>query len=389
MKWLRERLTTYPRALMVLYVVSFIVIFASALWSPSGLTDFMGYPLGRDFSQYWLASSMSLAGDPSAVYNITQFQGALQDHFKTSSLYAWFYPPTFLLLIYPLALLPYFVSLSFWLGMTLIGYLAVLRRIAPHPLSIWLALTFPGTYENIMYGQNGFLSASLIGGGLLLLDLYPIVGGCLLGLVSYKPNLLPLLVVALVAGRRWKALLAALLAILALASASYLVFGEKVWLAFFHSLFTPVKLMQNQAVPPYKMITIFAAALFYGAGPRLAWALQVGASLGIAALVALLWFREARFPIRASALVLGILLVTPYAWPYDLAILALPLAWLAQEGLTNGWHLWEPALLFVGWLTPLLVITLNLIGMNFFGPIMLLALFILVWRRSADGFNLN
>ncbi len=387
MNWLRERLTTYPRALMVLYVISLLIIFGSAAWSPSGLTDLMGYPLGRDFSVFWLASSMSLAGDPGAVYNLPQFQEAVQAHFKTTALYAWFYPPTFLLLTYPLALLPYFVSLFLWLGITLIGYLAILRRIASHPLATWLALTFTGTYVNIIYGQNGFLSATLIGGGLLLLDRYPWLGGCLLGLVSYKPNLLPLLLLALLAGRRWQALLAALLGVLALAAASYLLLGEQVWLTYFQGILTPVKLMQGQMWPPYRMVTVFAAALFYGAGPRLAWVLQAGASLVIAASVALLWFREARFPIRASALVLGILLVTPYAFPYDLAFLALPLAWLVRDGQTTGWSPGEPQLLCVGWLLPLLVLSFNCLGLNFFGPLMLLALFILVWRRSPDGFQ--
>jgi alpha-1,2-mannosyltransferase len=384
--WLLERLITHPRVLLLFYLISLVAVLISARWSPNGLIDFMGYPLGRDFSFYWVASLLTVAGSPDTVYNLPQFAAAQQAYFNFNSgwYYAFFYPPTFLLLTYPLALLPYLLSLAVWLGITLGGYLEVLRRIAPHRRTIWLAITFTGTYVNIIFAQNGFLSAALIGGGLLLLDRYPLLGGALLGLVSYKPHLFPLILLALIAGRRWQTLLAAMIVTLALLVVSYLVFGEKVWLAFIHSMTTPVKMLHDHLVPIDKMTTIFSSALCYGAGPRLAWALQGSVSLGIAALVSLIWYREMPFPLRSAALVLGILLATPYAFPYDLAILALPLAWLAWEGYTHGWSPGEPELLFIGWLTPLLAMTFNFIGLHFFTPAMLWVLFFLVWRRSCS-----
>jgi hypothetical protein len=169
---------------------------------------------------------------------------------------------------------------------------------------------------------------------------------------------------------------------LALLVVSYLVFGEQVWLAFIHSMTTSVKMLHDHLVPIDKMTSIFSSALCYGAGPRLAWALQGSVSLGIAALVSLIWYREMPFSLRSAGLVLGILLATPYAFPYDLAILALPLAWLAWEGYTHGWSPGEPELLFIGWLTPLLAMTFNFIGLHFFTPVMLWVLLFLVWRRS-------
>jgi Glycosyltransferase family 87 len=44
----------------------------------------------------------------------------------------WHYPPSFLLLVWPLALLPYPVALAVWLGLTLALLLWVVERIAPH-----------------------------------------------------------------------------------------------------------------------------------------------------------------------------------------------------------------------------------------------------------------
>ena len=55
------------------------------------------------------------------------------------------------------------------------------------------------------------------------------MAGFLLGLVSYKPHLFALVPVALIAARRWQALLAALITAAALALASFLLLGPGVW----------------------------------------------------------------------------------------------------------------------------------------------------------------
>ena len=210
----------------------------------------MGRPLGADFSHYWLASSLSLAGNPVTVYNTDDFIKAQEVAFAPAKYpVPWFYPPTFLVLLLPLATMPYLAALFAWLAVTLSGYLLVLRRIAPHPLTIWLALAFPGTCQNFFHGQNGFLSAALIGGGLLLLEAHPLIGGVLLGLMSYKPHLMPLIILALVAGRYWKALTAMLISAAGLVLVSLMIFDVKVWIAFWRNIPLPMKLIEQKVIP--------------------------------------------------------------------------------------------------------------------------------------------
>ena len=55
------------------------------------------------------------------------------------------------------------------------------------PLWLQLALAFPAVLVNIGHGQNGLLTAPLIGGALAVLDRRPIVAGILIGLLAYKP----------------------------------------------------------------------------------------------------------------------------------------------------------------------------------------------------------
>lgn len=382
MRWLnQERLKVYPRIFLALYLLFGLALIVSALASGPHLLDFLGRPLGADFSHYWVASSLVLHGDPLAVYQVSRFLAAQAHYFTSQYQLPWLYPPTFLLAIAPLAALPYLASLAVWLGVTLSGFLAVLRRIAPIPLTIWLALAFPGTFQNFFQGQNGFLSASLLGGGLLLLDQQPLLGGLILGLLSYKPHLMALVPLALIAGRRWRALFASLTTALALGLASLLILGPGVWLAFGRNLSLPFSFLKNGNLPVEKMVTVFSAAFQWGLGVSAALTIHALVALAVALGVFWVWRRPTPLAERAAILVLGCLLFPPYAFSYDLALMALPLAWLGWEGYTKGWLPGEQILLTLGWLAPLITTVVAMINLPF-AALVLLALFIAVLRRS-------
>ena len=378
MEWLtRERLTVYPRIIVVLYILlgGYLILLPGLLGH--GLVDRLGKPIGTDFAVFWTASKVALAGGPAAIYDLPKLQAIQQSLTGADFPLVWFYPPTFLLIVLPLSLMPYLASLLIWITITLSAYLLVIRRIAPHPYTIWLTLAFPGTFQNFFHGQNGFLSGSLIGGGLLLLDSFPVLGGLLLGLVSYKPQLAVLIPIALIAGRRWKALAAAAASAITLAIASLLVFGPEVWTAFINNLSLPMKLVELGALPGHKMATVFSATLLLGGSSWLASVLQGLVMLAVAAGVIWTWSRQGtHLAQRASILVLGILLFTPFTFEYDLALLALPLAWLAWEGYTQGWPARMQGLLFLGWLMPIIAPLFAKLTYLQVGPIVLAALII-------------
>jgi hypothetical protein len=184
------------------------------LWvSPGAMyrSDRVGEPVGADFTLFWAASYLSLQGNPAEVYDFSHLRATEQQLFGPAVTLPWPYPPTFLLMVLPLSLLPYPTALAIWLAATLAVFLVVLWRIGPHPLILLLTLAFPGTFINFICGQNGFLSAALLGGGLLLLDRFPLAAGLVLGLLCFKPHLALLVPVALLAGRHGKALLGVLL----------------------------------------------------------------------------------------------------------------------------------------------------------------------------------
>ena len=107
----------------------------------------------------------------------------------------------------------------------------------------------------------------------------------------------------------------------------------------------------------------------------MAWICQGLAMSAAVSLVVWFWAGPASLALRASALVLAILLFSPHIWYYDLTLLALPLAWFWQLGSTRGWLPGEQSLLILSWIMPLL---------NFLlvpGPFYLVAPLILLIHR--------
>ena len=65
-----------------------------------------------------------------------------------------------------------------------------------------MAITIPTVFHNIQVGQNGFLTAALIGGVLEFMERRPAMAGVCLGLLTYKPQFGVLVPVALVERRQ-------------------------------------------------------------------------------------------------------------------------------------------------------------------------------------------
>jgi len=165
-----------------------------------------------------------------------------------------------------------------------------------------------------------------------------------------------------------------------LALASLVVFGGNLWMVFWHNLHFASGVMDTEILWS-KMPTIFAAARLTGFNYHQAILVQGLAALGVAGAVAWIWRRGQPLALRASVLVTGVFLATPYAFEYDLALLGIAFAWLGwqeyQLGRTNG-----QALLMFGWMA-LYLIHINSVSQ--FGPVIFLAVLIFILYRGAPG----
>ena len=246
-----------------------------------------------------------------------------------------------------------------------------------------LALAFPAVLINVGHGQNGFLTAALLAGALIVLDRRPLMAGVLFALLVYKPQYGLMLPVVLAASGRWKCFAAAAAAVALITIATTLTFGASVWHAFLASTeFTRSVVLEQGNTGWYKIQSVFAWARMWGAPVPLAYALQGAATVALAAALARLWRGTAPYPLKAAALCLAAILATPYSFDYDMMVLAPAIAWLAVDGLKRGFAPWEKTALAALWLVPLVARSIAHLSLVPLGVPVMLAAFVLVLRRA-------
>ncbi|MGL4313281.1 MAG: glycosyltransferase family 87 protein, partial [Sphingomonas sp.] len=201
--WLdSERAIGYARIILAVSAVAAILWVAAA---DRGI-DIAGKPLGTDFLAFWSAGQLAISGHPASAYDLAQLyaveRGAVAED---PGIACFLYPPAFLLIVAPLAIFPYFAALPLWLAATGAAYWRAMRRwIGDVPHGRLALLAYPALAANLGHGQNGFLTAALLAGGLSQIDRRPVVAGALLGAMVIKPQLALALPVMALAGQRWQ-----------------------------------------------------------------------------------------------------------------------------------------------------------------------------------------
>jgi alpha-1,2-mannosyltransferase len=394
-----ERIRLVAVAILCVAAASIIFLLVTA----HGLVDLQGRPLGTDFSSFYAAGTYVLDGNAQAPYDLVRQHAREQAIFGAATpLYSWFYPPFFLFITAALALLPYGAALMTWQAVTLGLYLLAMRTIivaarrrdegalprgSESRTELLLALAFPAALVNLGHGQNGFLTAALLGGGLALLNTRPIAAGLLFGLLAYKPQFGLMIPLALAAGGYWRTFAAAAATVALLAMAATAAFGLDVWRAFFDSThFMRTVALEGGDLGWYKMQSLFAWARMWGAPIALAYALQALLVAGLGAAVTWLWRSRTAYPVKAASLCIATMLATPFAFDYDMMVLAPAIAFVAADGLERGFEPWEKTTLAALYLTPLVSRSFALWTFIPLGVPVMIVTFILLLRRSTLNF---
>jgi Glycosyltransferase family 87 len=336
----------------IISALCIIVLFATS----HGTLDYKGRPLGTDFSDVWTAGKMAVDGSAAKIWS-------WPDHFAVQRLvhhkadvefYGWHYPPPFLLVAWLLAQLPYIPALIAWQLSTLAPFTRMMWQLVPRRETILLTLAAPVTLICLTHGHNGFLTALLLGGGLMVLDKRPFVAGLLFGCLVYKPQFALVLPVLLLAGRHWRAVAGAMVSAAALVGLTLAIWGWPVWQAFIGSLpLTQHVVIEQGSTGFYKIMSPFAAVRLWGGSIGLGYAVQsMVTAASIAALAWLSW-SKARSGLRNAFVCAAAILSTPYVLDYDLVVLLPALAWLWLDAKEHGFLRWEATLMAFIWFTPL------------------------------------
>ncbi len=331
--------------------LGYLIVLGGAYLGGQFLIDPQGRPIANDFVNVYAAGKLVDAGDAAAAYDWPVHKaaeiGAVGHDF--ANYYGWHYPPTFLFVAAALATLPYLAALLVWLVATLVACAASIAAIFGSRAGIVLALGFPAALWNMTAGQNGFLTATLIGGTLGLLERHPALAGVCLGLLTYKPQFGLLFPIVLIADRRFLTIGVAAAVAAALGLASWLAFGTATWAAFINA--TPAishAALSDGAIGFARMQSPFGLVRTLGGGEALAWTVQGAATLSLALALASMWRSRAAYDLKAAALAAGALIATPYVFTYDLVVLAVAVAFLLRYALIRGLWVSEAAGMIAG-----------------------------------------
>jgi hypothetical protein len=373
----RERLRLYSWASLIVPVLSMARLYYFAVQGKIA-------PGGYDFAVFWSVSSLALHGHAIDAYTYkTMLKVAVGISPDMTVLGPWLYPPTFLLMIWPLALLPFSLSYVVFEVLTALVLVLLLRRLLPMAEARWPILAFCCFLPNLMHGQNGAMTACLGLAALLLLSRNrQIWGGVFIGLLSIKPQLAVLFPVALICARMWPALLSAALTTVAFAGIAEWIVGPGAFTAFIHANGFARQALVDGTFPWWQMTTVYATLRLLHV-PVMA-ALVAHGTVAVAATIATgwVWVRQPSFSIRAATLVTATFLISPYLYLYDAIWLAIPIAFTVHHALKHGWLRGEREVLLLVWLLP---ISAESISRRFdvgIGPPICIALLVLLVMRT-------
>lgn len=378
-RWLTGRRAALYGGLLALVPAAYLAAVAMRIYGPPHRPA-----EDIDFLAFYVASALALAGDaPGAWVDVRN--AAAQAALVAGGYFAFWYPPPYLFLCLPLAVLPFTHAFTLW---TLSGWAAAVAsllpwRAAPWPAVALVALLAPAAVHNIANGQNGYFTAALLAAAGLALDRRPWTAGALFAALALKPQLAMLVLPALVAARRWEAVAAALVSGVAFIAASVVAFGWRSWDAFLNGMMNAGGVLQSGSVPHWQIQSIYGAMRAVDAAASLAWLAQGLASITVIVLVV----RAVRHRPGGQADVAVIAAATPLATPrilsYDLVLLLVPLAWLLAEARRDGFLSWERLGLVAVLVLPGVSIAAGLSAQISLGPLAPALALILVLRRLA------
>jgi alpha-1,2-mannosyltransferase len=381
-RWLtRERIIASGQALLLSELTILVLL---ALWQHGIISDQVSRT-SSDFVSFYAAGKLALAGTPALAYDQAAHFVAEQRFMVEGAPYQYFfYPPVVLMLFAPLALLPYYVAFYAFEFATLAAFLFTIRQILREPDWAWAgpALAFPAVFWTLGLGQNAFLTATLFGGFTLLVDRRPALAGMLLGALCYKPHFGLLAPVALLAGGRWRAFLAAGATVAGLTGVSVILFGVETWRAFLTAFAGSDAVYASGRIDYAGIVTPFGAARLLGFDPSVSYLAQSFVTGAMVVSVGVVWWRCPNRNLRAATLLSATLLAVPLALLYDRLLLLVASAWLIRDGQKRGFLPWEKIALLAAFLGSLAEYAVGSAWHLPLGPVISGAVLLLIMRRS-------
>jgi hypothetical protein len=349
------RLIIIAMVLVLSLIFSGLYVYTLVIWPEESKRADSTWHIGNDFILPYSAAVLALDGTPEKAFDYEVLHKKEKQVSKDPAigLIPWAYPPFYQLMVMPLGGLDYINAYRVFVLLTLALLAIIAWHIAPHRYTPLLLLLFPAVVFCAAKGQNGILSAALIGAGLLLLKRRPIASGIAFGLMAYKPHLALVIPFCLLAGRHYRALASTALTALATVLISVVALGKEPLIAFLLHLAPQAGIVFDQPTGLWqRMPTVMVMMLQMTHNQMYAWVAQsIVAGISLAAVV-WIWRQSPGSRWKSLALVASIPLATPYFFDYDMVIFALPLFFWVWDVSTTGFTYNRSLIMATLWLAP-------------------------------------
>jgi arabinofuranan 3-O-arabinosyltransferase len=354
------------------------------MWHGKSVFDLNGNPICLDFCTIWVSGTFAASSNPLLVYEYPIFSLAQRTLVAAPLLnyppFHYWYPPTFLFFTYPLGAMTYLTGFVVWTVATFLLYMGTVYAVISRLTTLIAAATPFVVAENVMLGNNGFLTAAFIGLSLVFLERQPWLSGVFIGLMTYKPQFGVLFPLVLLASRNWRAFGSALLTTATLGVGSAIAFGYRGWPLFIDTLRDRNSSLSLDPGLELTLQSVYGMLHWSGASVGISWTLHLAIAAVVTLATCAVSAKQMPHSLRAATICIGAVAVTPYVQIYDLCVLPIAVAFFIKDGLSRGFLPGErPAILAC--LTGLFFLLMPV------GPIIYAVLLVLVARRILAYFR--
>lgn len=287
--------------------------------------DSINLVLGRDFLNFYHYGIAAWEDNPSKYYDVDYYDTVLNNFFggHDYTFQQWSYPPHYMLIAAPLALVNYYVALFIFTVASIIIYWKYIISGFDQP-SYRSALWY--TPLLLLFAICGQLSALIAVIFVIVfhqMDKRPFIAGLLIAILTVKPQVGLLFPFFLIITGRWTVFLGAAVGTIAFIGLSILIHGAEPWITYIE-IGAPAQsqvLLNLPEITAGLMPTAFVN--FYNAGLSFTAATIIQVIIAVASFITMIYVcKKTNDKFLQYAIFLSCtFLLTPYLMMYDMLIL--------------------------------------------------------------------
>jgi glycosyl transferase family 87 len=330
-------------------VRGYTVLIAVSLWSiwlidmsRPGVVDRLGKVKGTDFIHFYVIGSIARDGAWSELFDARAQNARTQALVNPPPVFIPVESPQTALIMAPVARLPYTAALVVWVVVIVATYALSCRlllrdcpALAAYPVeTIAACAAFPGLFSVVLHGQTSFVGLACMAAAVAALRRgRHFLAGIAIGCLVFKPHWLVAAGAVLLAAGEWRAVAGAAMSAAMQTAVTGASVGVPVTIEYARALQTLPRI--SRLLEPHSSDSLRGIFSVIVPIEPLALTLYIAAAAGALIVASRTWRSGAPFELRASALVLTTMLVSPHVNTYDLVLLGpvvlLMAAWLQHH----------------------------------------------------------